>query len=73
VLRERNRLFYVLNKHTIHAEKKCLLNIKYKVNLRICKMLTVKIVNGIPIIWNSCKMCSNLLRKYNVKIEYLKL
>jgi len=39
-------------------------------------MLTVKIVNGIPIIWNNCKMCSNLLQKYNVKsvkIEYLKL
>jgi len=29
-------------------------------------MVIVKIVNDNPIIWNSCKMCSNLLQKYHI-------
>ena len=63
-----NRVFYEPNKHTIHAERSCIMNIKNKKILPKCKMIVVKIINDKPIVCGCCDMCNELLMKYKLKL-----
>ena len=61
-----NNSIYESNKHSIHAEKDAIRQVKNKNILKECKIYIIKIKDnyiekGIP-----CPMCYNLLHKYNI-------
>jgi len=57
---------YEANKHSIHAERNAIRQVKDKHILKYCRIYIIKmknneIENGLP-----CKMCNDLLKKYNI-------
>lgn len=69
------RVFYELNKYSIHAENDAIRKIKNKNILKDCKIYIGKINGGVIIQAIPCDMCNKLLKKYGVKkicnIEYV--
>lgn len=63
-----NIVFYEPNKHTWHAEQKCIQKCKNKARLKKCTMIIIKIdkndtmISGLP-----CRMCRSIIDKYKIK------
>jgi deoxycytidylate deaminase len=61
------RVFYELNKYSIHAENEAIRKIKNKSILKECKIYIGKINDGEITQAYPCDMCNKLLKKYGVK------
>ena len=61
------RVFYELNKYSIHAENEAIRKIKNKNILKECKIYIGKINGGEITQGFPCDMCNKLLKKYGVK------
>jgi cytidine deaminase len=62
-----SRAFYEINKFSIHAEKCSIMSVRNKQLLKKSKILVVKLIDHKPVVWTCCSMCTNLLKKYNLK------
>jgi cytidine deaminase len=56
--------------HSIHAEKKAIINAKNKQILHECIIIIIKLVNNIISFTTPCDMCKKLLHKYNITKIY---
>ncbi len=59
---------YEPNKHSVHAERHAIMNVKNKAILRECSIVIFKITySGIVKECRPCEMCKKLLNKYQLK------
>lgn len=59
---------YEPNKHSVHAEKHAIMNVKNKSILNKCTIIIFKITySGVVKECRPCPMCQKLLNKYNLK------
>ena len=63
-------VFYRANTFSIHAEKNAIMQVKNKHRLRFCKIIIIKITNGIISYATPCQMCIKLLKKYGLTKIY---
>ena len=59
---------YEPNKHSVHAERHAIMNVKNKTILRKCSIIIFKITySGVIKECQPCQMCQKLLDKYQLK------
>ena len=61
-----NSVFYEAYKHSIHAEKNAIMNVRNKNLLPSSKIVIVRLNDGKIVQAKPCEMCQNLLNKYKV-------
>lgn len=61
-----NSVFYEAYKHSIHAERNAIMNVKNKNLLPFSKIVIVRLKDGMVVQAQPCEMCQNLLSKYKV-------
>lgn len=61
-------MMYEPNKHSVHAERHAIMNVKNKMKLNECKIIIFKITDsGVVKECGPCEMCKKLLNKYSIK------
>jgi deoxycytidylate deaminase len=60
------RCLYETYKHSIHAEKHAIMNVKDKTILPLSKIIIVRLQDGNIVQAKPCEMCKNLLDKYKL-------
>jgi deoxycytidylate deaminase len=61
---------YETYKHSIHAERNAIMNVKDKTILPFSKIIIVKLCDGNIVQAKPCEMCKNLLDKYKLNKIY---